>query len=140
MAAEATQRFSEQRLSVVAGKWTAVESYNVINAATKDAARAAVVDAFGVNVGTQHPDNPAMQLQSIDATNYKGPTSWIVTTPYAIGDPGTPDPSPLDQPPRLLPQWQTETIPGDIDVGGNAIVTSAGNPFDPPAPRRRRVL
>jgi len=127
--------FSKSTLRKVSGAWVATESWTVTGTADK---ATAIEVACSHNL--PHPNNPNMRAGSRDATNFKGPLSWIVTAFFTFGDHGACAVSPLDEPAEILAESGIEMVPSDTDIDGNAIVNSAGDPIDPPQARAVHTL
>lgn len=114
--------------------------------------------------GDPHPNDANRLMIDIHATNDSAdPTLWTVTCYYDSLVPkeqalevGTYDPStgasipggdagdtnqradnPINRPPRVNIDWETEHEIMDKDANGDPVVNSAGMPFDPPYMRER---
>ncbi|HEX4796184.1 MAG TPA: hypothetical protein VH370_20510 [Humisphaera sp.] len=122
-----TQRYSGSSLRKVSNAWVARESWNVTGTPDKSTA---IEVACSHNL--PHSINPNMRAGHRDASNYKGPLSWIVTADFTFGDHGACAQTPLDEPAKILAEAGIEMVPTDIDKDQNAILNSAGDPFDPP--------
>jgi hypothetical protein len=127
--ATVTHNWSDSRLSKASGNWTATESWVVTDVASKSEA----IDA-AVAHNEQHPDNANLRAYQRDAAQV-GPLAWRVTAQYRFGEFGPGEDDPLNEPIEIDWQFIKETLPIDRDVDNNAIVNSAGDPYDPPPSR-----
>lgn len=124
-----TQNYRQSRLRKVSWNWNATEFFVVTGLTDKnDAIEAAV--AFN----SPHPDNPLMTAGDRDATQ-TAPQAFLVKAEYSFGDHGTCASSPLSENPKILYEPLSMSMPRDIDVNSNAILNSAGDPFNPGATR-----
>lgn len=87
----------------------------------------------GLDIGTQHPDDPQAQIQSvsIDDDAIDG-LQWLVTIEYSVPEDGEVVTNPVARPPDI--QWlqpvQSEPIELDFSDTPRPIVASNGLPFD----------
>lgn len=104
---------------------------------TEITVRAAAVTYFG-GPGTIFRDGQPggtdpfsfMQSVKVKARGEDG-LDWLVTLTYGPYDPTQRPENPLDQPPNIDGDWVQFDRVVDLDTSGNAIVNSAGDPFDP---------
>jgi len=82
-------------------------------------------------IGAAHPDDAELRCIGVTPDQNEGRTWWQITCDYSneydIYE------NPLNDPAKT--SWSTETFQTPVwrDIHGNAIVNSAGDPFDPPA-------
>ena len=107
----------------------------------------AVLRTCTLSIGTRHPSDFGQVLSKIEvdlkAMKVPCPTDgvtsnqWMVTASYGPwnpadrGDP-TQASNPLAMPPRYRLEFERHPEPIWQDINGNAIVNTAGDPFDPP--------
>lgn len=95
----------------------------------------AVYGRFGCKPGSQHPKNPNLfATLDVSARAEDGPTTWIVTVPYAYltaaqAEGGELEPLLKPTRYRILPSLVQEE--SDVDAFGNPYTNSAGFPIDP---------
>jgi hypothetical protein len=85
------------------------------------------------STGGAHPEfDTAAQVLSINVTevNTDG-MQWIVAVHFAVFNPDTMAKSPLLLPPGLSVEGQVFQEPIDVDISGNPLVNTAGDPYDP---------
>lgn len=122
----ATENFSGRTMSKVANAWVAGRSWTVTGVDNEyDAIEQTVAHASG------HPQNGSMRVFSRSATPKGGGLSWTAVAQYKFGDVGLGADNPMDEPPQVLPDVEQESQPTDFDLNHNAVVNSAGDPYDP---------
>jgi hypothetical protein len=124
----ATERFSDRRLGIVAGAWTATRSWIVTGVTDDEAAADATVPH-----GDPHPLNGNMHVADRTVVRFKGPLVYLVTATYRFGDVGGGYSDPTMEPTQILPDLQEDGGPSEVDSYKNPVVNSAGNPYDPAA-------
>lgn len=91
-------------------------------------------------VGWTHPSHPFCWVQNISFEQYGGWKQWEVSASYSSEYETTEDP--LDMPAAI--DWGGEQFqePLIVDVNGDLVLNSAGDPFDPPIMKdfSRRVV
>jgi hypothetical protein len=81
-------------------------------------------------IGSQYPDDSGAWCVSLEVSQFSGRFGWIVTANYSSERELAQDPT--NDPAEI--SWSSEQFqrPAVFDNSGNAIVNSAGDPFDPP--------
>ena len=101
------------------------------------------ISSGGVTVpkeGTAHPDISQF-ISGVPTITAQGPTLFEIRIGYsAAGIAGgyeaeNPYADPLSQPADVSWEDEQELIPYDVDLAGNATITAAGEPIDPPLTR-----
>lgn len=129
-------RFEVQFDSNGRGKWirSAQKTYQVItDSAFTD--EFTVLSATGLPLaGSRHPSQLGVYAMGFEAQpdGSEDGMGWVITVSYGIFDPDKTQENPLDERPRL--SWDRAQFERVVekDTGGNAILNSAGDPFDPP--------
>lgn len=114
----------------------------VMDSSSDDAAtvRSFLYTATGIRIGAAFPSDSAAFCQSIKPRNESySPRIWLVTSLFS--DKFDRAENPLNDPVRVRWVGRTFSRPLIYDANGDAIVNSAGDPFDPPPERdfSRRV-
>ncbi len=91
--------------------------------------KAGLFAAFAVQLGAPLAQNILAHCVSIDPVQH-APKFWTVTATFSTKR--ELDTNPLNDPPEI--EWETQTFQKVIekDIDGNAILNSAGNPYNPP--------
>lgn len=108
------------------------ERTRVFHADTDDAyddAGTVLAYASCPKLGSVHPTNVALWVNSRQADQETGKKHWVVTIGYTNEEFAE---NPLDEPAKT--SWDTETFQkvAETDVDGDAVVNAAGQYFDPP--------
>ena len=113
--------------------FTRTRSWRVETSAAANDDVTVLASASLPKIGTAHPNHANCKCLSRSAKpESKGQKlHWIVTAEYSTKWDIEEDP--LDDP--AITEWSTETYQTVVerDIDGNAVVNSAGDPFDPPA-------
>ncbi len=104
------------------------------------AIQAVRVSDDGADIGDAHPVNGSAFLKRLVPSPTGNRLVWRVSGEYEQGSiPSWPG-NPLEAPSEIAWGSATYTDPAVEDIDGNAIVNSAGQPFDPPLTIERRAL
>jgi len=133
---KATWRDCESHSGVFADQSTLKYSVLLSDITSAAAAQMEAENAPGLPAyGTAHPHKPFMWVVARTAIP-RGPLLWDVYVFYSNEALGNRAEDPLQEDPRVaFRHVETEEMI-DQDIHGNAIVTSAGEPVDPPPTRR----
>lgn len=94
----------------------------------------------GANIGDRHPVGAYAFLKTLTPSPTENRKVWRVTGQYEQGSVPSWPGNPLEAPSEVAWGSATYTEPAGEDIDGNAIVNSAGQPFDPPLTIERRAL
>lgn len=129
-------QFRGSALRVMSGETTASDVYDVLTDGNPIGdPREEIYQAFpDWWRGVAHPSIVGLRVRSWDANNWESPIRWRVTVNYSTPGPGViEDNNPFLQPPEFEGDGEQEMQNVETDVAGNAIETTAGEPFEPGA-------
>lgn len=95
---------------------------------------------LGSDIGDAHPLNPFVFLSDLTAQSTDSREIWRVIGTYKKISFDEDAANPLEQPSQISWSSNVYTVPAIKDIDGNAIVNSAGQPFDPPLTEEERTL
>ena len=141
MAAIVNEVAREQEGPYTRDGWELTRVWNVTVDSVLYASMAVVeaVRAQAAEIGDAHPQNPYAFLRKLTPSATDNRKIWNVTGEYREFTFESSD-SPLDEPKNVDWSSNTYTAPVVKDNDGNAVVNSAGQPFDPPLTEPRHTL
>ncbi len=114
---------------------TIEEQWRVVMDAATDLAPAVLVATGLPRVGNQHPTATNLRVESVNPQQDPDhPRVWVVRVRYAnnVGSLDPPNDNPLLRPSQVSYDYIESEEPIYTDINGNAIASSAREPFDPP--------